>query len=261
MKIKIYCVTYKGYNRLTVTLKSLFDSDIEKYDYEVNIINNHSDFNINDTFKEKVNVLHNNLRPDFSEGHLSRNWNQGIINGFKDPINPDCDIVLNIQDDVIFKKDCFTKLKEAHKKFDLIQNGHGDTFISYKIDAIKSVGLWDERFCNISYQVADYLIRCKIHHPEKCSINDFHHKRVLNPFVPGNSHASASYFVDEDARLIDEQWDQGNWNIEYSRNLFKYKWGGKEFSDVGLEQKIESYIFYPYFEKYLDLKGKKYFGV
>ena len=264
MHIKIYLVTYKGHHRLNKTLKSLLESDIDILDYEINIINNHTDLRLNDEFlnNDKINVLHNSLRPDFSDGHLSRNWNQGIINGFKNPNNPDCDMVLNVQDDVLFRSDCFSKLEKLHDKYDLIQNGQGDTFVSYKIEAVKNVGLWDERFCNISYQVADYFYRCKVFYPEKCSINDAHHGRILNPILPNKPLESQGFLVRPSAREIGPQWNQGDWNVKYSRTLFNKKWNNKEWKDPNLkEAEIESYIFYPYFEKHLSLKGKKYFGI
>ncbi len=98
MKLKIYIVTFDGEKHLNHNLNSLFNSQYfkkENIHCEVNIINNHSNFNINEKFKNKVSVLHNVLRPDFSTGHLARNWNQAIINGFKNLNNPDCDILIH----------------------------------------------------------------------------------------------------------------------------------------------------------------------
>ena len=86
-KIKIYIVTYKNDKCLNTNLRSLFCSDLMNYDYEINVINNHSQINIDPKFK-KVKLLNNNLRVDFSTGHLSRNWNQALINGFQDLNNP-----------------------------------------------------------------------------------------------------------------------------------------------------------------------------
>ena len=91
-------VTYKGHKRLDPTLTSIFDSDLVNHDYEINIINNHTDIRLPERFKDKVNVLHNVLRPDWSSGHLSRNWNQALVNGFKSLTEPDCDVVVCSQD-------------------------------------------------------------------------------------------------------------------------------------------------------------------
>ena len=88
--IKIFIVTYKRSKILNKTLDILFN----KTDFttipetEVNIINNHSDFSLNEEFVDKVNVIHNNARPDWDTGNLARNWNQSLVNGFKDLNNP-----------------------------------------------------------------------------------------------------------------------------------------------------------------------------
>jgi hypothetical protein len=104
MKIKHYIVTYNNNEVLNISLESIFNT-LCKYDrdeYKVYIINNHSNFLIDPKFEAYVEVLHNMVRPDFSTGHLSRNWNQSIINGFADLSNPDCDIVITSQNDCIF---------------------------------------------------------------------------------------------------------------------------------------------------------------
>ncbi len=178
-KIKIFIVTYKSKISLNNNIKSLLESDLMQHNWEINVINNHS---LNDEYVDKVKVWHNVLRPDFSTGHLARNWNQAIINGFKDLNNPDCDILVNSQDDVLFKKDCFSKLIEFHKKYSFIQSGAGDSLCSYLPEAVKEIGLWDERFCNIGYQEADYFLRALIYNKNKSMISDCHpgHNRVLN---------------------------------------------------------------------------------
>ena len=84
-KMKIYIMTYKRCNVLNDTLEKLFNSDFSKVlNTEVNIINNHSEFYIRDEFKDRVNVLHNVLRPDWSNGNISENYNQAFINGVID---------------------------------------------------------------------------------------------------------------------------------------------------------------------------------
>ena len=60
--MKIYIVTYRRVDILNKTLDILFN----KTDFpsipntEVNIINNHSEFRLEDEFTDKVNVIHNN---------------------------------------------------------------------------------------------------------------------------------------------------------------------------------------------------------
>lgn len=78
----MYIVTYNNPKDLHSNLNSIYESNIpQNVDLELNVINNYSkNFNIDNKFK--VNILHNTLRPDWSTGHLSRNWNQAIVNGF-----------------------------------------------------------------------------------------------------------------------------------------------------------------------------------
>ena len=79
--IKIYIVTYRRPNILNKTLDILFN----KTDFpsipntEVNIINNHSEFRLNEEFEGRVKVIHNNTRPDWDTGNLSRNWNEALL--------------------------------------------------------------------------------------------------------------------------------------------------------------------------------------
>ena len=82
MKIKLFIVTYNNALELNKTLTSLFKSDLNAIDYEVFIINNHSNFSIDEQFEKNVAILHNVLRPDNSTGYLTRNWNQALILGF-----------------------------------------------------------------------------------------------------------------------------------------------------------------------------------
>ena len=87
-KLKIYIVTYKRSNVLNDTLEKLFKSDFSQVpNTEVNIINNHTDFRLDSQFKDKVNVLHNVLRPDWSNGNLAENWNQVYLTVLKTSIN------------------------------------------------------------------------------------------------------------------------------------------------------------------------------
>ncbi len=185
MKVKIYFVTYKEDSVFKDTLDSFYDNGGSKC-FEINVINNFSSILLN---YPKINVYNNVLRPDFSTGHLSRNWNQAIINGFKDLENPDCDILIHAQNDVTFMPDWYDKLINIHndKKIDFFATGAGDCFCSYTPQAIKNIGIWDERFCGIGYQEADYFTRAAYHSYDTVSINDFGHKRVLNPIaVPKN---------------------------------------------------------------------------
>lgn len=180
--IKVYIVTYRRKDVLNKTLDTLFN----KTDFpmipntEVNIINNHSDFFLEDRFKDMVNVIHNNARPDWDTGNLARNWNQALVHGFKDLNNPDCKIVTTMQNDIVLSPKWATNLLKMHKKYTFITGQLGDNIVSYRPEAVKRIGLWDERFVTPANKEADYYIRALILNKENSLINDRIHGRVWN---------------------------------------------------------------------------------
>ena len=179
--VKIYIVTYKRSDTLNDTLKKLFDSDFAQVqNTEVNIINNHTDFYLNPEFKDKVNVLHNVLRPDWSNGNLSENWNQALINGFKDLDNPDCQYLVTLQNDTSVHRNWFQNLMKMHEKYNFVVGFCGDNLVSYTPEAVKKIGIWDENFSGIGYKEADYWLRALIFNKKYSLINDFAHGIVLN---------------------------------------------------------------------------------
>lgn len=258
-------VTYKGHKRLQPTLHSIFNSnDVDDVKVEINIINNHTDIRLPEVYEDAVNVIHNNLRPDFSSGHLSRNWNQALINGFKSLTNPDCDYVVCTQDDSIFHTDWISRLIELHKKYNFVHNGHGDQFHSYTPEAIKLVGLWDERFCGLTRQAADYFYRQLIYNYDGCTINDPGHSRCHNTIKKDTREAS-SYLVDPDIRKIDQNMGHTVEDDRISRALLVHKhgidpypWDERLFNTVkNYKPKSTNFIFYPYFEKDINNLGDK----
>jgi len=260
MKVKIFIITYNNEIDLNNNLNSLFNSDIVKYNVEINIINNHSNFNVNTNFLPKINILHNNLRPNFSTGHLARNWNQSIINGFKNLNNPDCDLLIHCQDDTIFDPNWLSLLIDLHNQFEFIQFGIGDHLCSYKAEAIKKVGLWDERFCGIGYQEADYFLRCLIYNKEYTCINDMRHGRLLNAVNFDICYRP----VDQD--IFSEAHKQSMNYHPINRKIFEVKWGisPENWSETliknpPIKSNIHNFIMYPYFESNIDnLLNKNY---
>lgn len=262
MKIKIYIVTYNNNDILNDwALKSLFESDLPISNSEIYVINNHSNILIQPDYIEKVNILNNSLRPDFSTGHLSRNWNQAIINGFKSLSEPDCDLVIACQNDTIFCKNWYSKLLINLFKFNYISVGVGDQLQAFTVDAVKNIGLYDERFCNIAYQEADYFLRSLIYYSDYSSINDYTHDRILNPLScqiienteSGFARKEISHFSSMKYHEISERF----WNLKWEINPLS--WQNIEDIKNNIKPKIKNYILYPYFEKdILDLEEKYY---
>ena len=187
MKIKLFIVTYNSPEYLDKNLRSAVASDLVEHDYEITIINNHSNFKIaEDLLKDwNIKVIHNEARPDWSTGHLSRSWNQCLIHGFKSLIEPDCDILVHAQDDLTWAKNWASFIIDSHKKYNFITFGTGDGMCSYLPEAVFKIGLWDERFSGIGCQEGDYYLRALKWNKENSSINDAGHMRLLNP-LPGN---------------------------------------------------------------------------
>ena len=262
MKIKVFIVTYNC-DLIYDNIRSLLSSDLVNYDYSINVIDNYH--NNEELFKfcldQKVNVVQNKIRPSFSTGHLSRSWNQCIINGFKDLNNPDCDILVLCQDDNLFLSEWCGRIIEFHNTYEFISMGAGDQFHSYKPEHIKKVGLWDERFCNIGYQEYDYFIRSYIYNKDKSSIND----RLFRRYNQINCK-----IISDDNNLIgagrkDNRHIDSVKYHEISKNILINKWGQEsvtcdfQFFDKISKSNICNYIYYPYFEKDIyDLKEKNY---
>jgi hypothetical protein len=250
MKIKQYIVTYDNNKILNRCLKS-----INGVDHEIIIIDNFGNCKIED-YNLNIRIIKNELRPQFSTGHLSKDWNAGLVNGFKDLNNPDCDIVILNQNDVIFKPNYINNLIKLHEKYDFIQMGSGDEMMSFTVNAVKQVGLFDERFCNIGLQEADYFLRCLLYNADKSSINDIQHDRILNKLA--DTDIVLESVVCGHNREEQSTMDSAKYHIN-SHVMFNFKWHnlpldrnwGKILSNYNLSiiQPTLSNIMYPYFEK------------
>lgn len=264
-RICIYIVTYRNPIDLNNNISSILASGA---DVSIYVINNHSKFCLDPENHKAVTVLHNNLRPDFSTGHIARNWNQALLLGFRDLNDPANDVVVTVQDDVIFKPDWLPRLMELHRRYSFITMGPGDSFCSYLPGAVKKVGLWDERFCNLGFQEGDYFLRSLIYNRDGCSINDVGHYRVHNP-VEGNSlewppnpeMQRASSLLITSPHWNTDRKDAHISSVRFhpvSEAVFKHKWGISAHSWTSAHHTIrkpltQSYIMYPYFEK--DIEG------
>jgi hypothetical protein len=256
-KIKLYIVTYNNDDILRQNLEKLYSSDLLQYDYKIYIINNYSKLK-GFTEYSNLEILDNVLRPDFSNGHLARNWNEAIIHGFENLNNPDTDFVVTMQNDTFVKPTCFSNLIEYHNLYDFIQVGVGDQLMSFNVDAIKHIGLFDERFNSIGYQEADYFMTACVMHKSRTSINDgAHHGRQNNPI-----ENIFDKFI-EPVHHLNQQFHSWNWH-KYNYQLFYNKWGccahdWSNLEEFPTEPKILRFFYYPYFEKdILHLQKHKY---
>jgi hypothetical protein len=297
-KIKIYIMTYKRCEVLNDTLEKLFKSDFSKVkNTEVNIINNHSEFYLRPEFKNKVNVLHNVLRPDWSNGNISENYNQAFINGIIDLNNPDTEILVTLQNDAVVHPNwCENLNKLFNKGYNFVTGLCGDTIVAYKPEAIKKIGMWDENL-PAQYKETDYFLRALIYNKSKSSINDIAHGILLNhePGHPIESFDERNFVITQvnDKKVIKRKpddleqqkiWDRSRGGIYKATawNYFYNKWEAtwdlgnpihnrketgwiKNWKKEMIENppdlrksKIKSAIRYIYFEKDLDLKNLNY---
>lgn len=262
MKIKIFIVTWQDEKALHNNLLTLFEGFqfVEDENIDVNIINNHTNFKISPNFAEHVNVIHNRATPDFATAMLARMWNTALIHGFKNLNQPDCDIVVTAQDDTIWNYNWIPNLKKVMKDHTFYADDAGDLVCAYKPEAVKRIGMWDERF-HYGFGEADYFLRAIKYNADKSSINDFAHARVWNPTL----HLAKRPEPD------DNRYDEQSRSHQY-RGLswanFLYKWRYSEMEGrwpdnieemVLTTPTIPSTILYPYFEMDVEnLKEKGY---
>lgn len=284
--IKIFIITYKRSDVLNELLENIFTSDFKDIlNTEVNIINNHSNFNIDDKYREKVNIIHNMCRPDWSGANLGENWNQALILGFKSLRNPDSKYVITLQNDCVLHSEWCSHLLKMHEKYTFIAGEFGDNIVSYTSEAVKNIGLWDEQFSGGGHREADYYLRALYFNKEKSLINDTMHKRVWNPNndyltldIPNgrNINSELKRRPDNKEHEIISIGIRGTVINEYNTQYFIQKWTGTHKLSVTKQTWIKNwseklknnpprikknivYMKYPYFEKDIEnLKEKGY---
>ncbi|RYD61333.1 MAG: hypothetical protein EOP84_35870, partial [Verrucomicrobiaceae bacterium] len=118
MRIHHFIVTYRN-PIWEDCVRSILRTPTE-HDRQISVINNHSDFHVPYDLQTLVGVYHNTLRADWSTGHLARNWNQALILGFGNLIQPHADIVVTSQNDSTFSEGYLDRLIAAHRDYDII---------------------------------------------------------------------------------------------------------------------------------------------
>lgn len=284
--MKIYIVTYKRNDVLNALLKNLYKTDFSLYENtEVTIINNHTDFYINEKLYPNVKVMHNMTRPDWSPGNLSENYNQAFLDGFRSLKKPDCKYLVTLQNDALLNNNWVSNLIEMHKKYSFVFGEYGDNFASYMPEAVRKIGMWDENFCGGQYKEADYCIRALIHNKDKSIINDrlanlYHNEKDWLPTVI-TEERNYQDVKGQLKRLADDKehkkikihqtahrdvlmkYMQYKWNNTWKKPVQRKGWitdWSKDFvANPPKFPKHKQFFRYYYFEKDIeDLKGKGY---
>lgn len=254
MKIKIYILTWKDKYALDRNLRSLFDGFSRLpagVDIHINVINNHTDFYMAPEWEGHVNVIHNAAQPDFATAMLARMWNTAIIHGFKDLKNPDADIVVTSQDDTVWNEDWIPKLLSVMQNYDFFADDAGDMVCAYKPNAIKKIGLWDERF-HYGFGEGDYFLRAVKYLPEHSTINDSAHGRVWNPtlVLARRPVPDMSRFTEQNRAHNFRNLSWTVWRYKWTHDLLEGRW--PQSSDlkklVDMTEMVPHHILYPYFE-------------
>jgi hypothetical protein len=165
---------------------------------------------------------------------------------------------MHSHDDNEFDSQLFSKMIDLHQTYDLVTFSQGCGFMSYTPEAVKKIGLWDERFCTLGYHEGDYFLRALRYNKNRVSINDPGGERnwqQVHPLVikPSDSHGLPDHLA--------------SWKYyPVCRRLWEMKWGEWKDCSWSIEQmsnvikpQIPCYMMYPYFEKdILDLEEKYY---
>ena len=286
-------MTYKRCDVLNDTIEKLFASDFSKVDNtEVNVINNHTEFYLRPEFESRVNVLHNSLRPDWSNGNISENYNQAFINGVINLKKPDTEILVTLQNDAVVDPNWCRNLDVLFNKkgYNFVTGLCGDTIVAYKPSAINTIGMWDENL-PAQYKETDYFLRALSLNKERSSLNDIVHGILLNnePDYPIESFDDRNFVTvsqkgkdiikrkpdDEEQEAIWKEsrggiYKQTAWNYFYEK--WKGTWDGGEPVHTSEKQgwiknwtselvesppdikksKVKTFIRYVYFEKDID---------
>ena len=264
-KFRVFISAHKNRDALNKCLESLDNSDLNIFTNSCVIINNFGVLNYSDIYDTSVDVdiVNNRLRLKRSTGHLTRTWNQAIINGFEDLRRPKCEFVVCIQDDTILKPDCFSKLNALHARYDFIQNGLGDQIMSFSAEGVRKIGIFDERMCGIGFHEREYFDRAVRLAPEKVSINDYGHsiERYGEENLPADhfirvwvySHNQIHEDLSKSSQYLVEQWHDAGHTSEWDSLLSTL------YGDINNHPR---FFTYPYFEKDIEtLNEQNYYGV
>lgn len=261
MKLKIFIVRYK--EDLNPILRSLREKDSFSL-FEVYVINNYGKIFKEDfegIFPSNLFILNNEVRPDFSTGHLSRSWNQAIINGFKDLSSPDADVLVLIQADSLFKENFYEIISNFYNSpLIFASSGRGDECMMLKPEIIKRVGLFDERYCNIAYQEGDYFLRCYLKEKERCLILDYLHRRVNIPkeidsssFIPIDIIFPSQPSLENSRSMAQSKFSYINF-VKKWKGMRAEEWDEQIIKEFELSGDGKEIILYPYFEKDIDMR-------
>lgn len=138
-----------------------------------------------------LHAIRNEVRDQRSSGFLSRDWNAALILAFGSLRPPhSCDIAVLMQHDAVLRPRFFTSVLKLHKSshVDFAVYGRGDEVHSYTPEAVRRVGMWDERFSAIGMAEGDYFMRAVLALGPKAMVSDRMHGRLYRPLDSATLH-------------------------------------------------------------------------
>lgn len=173
--IRLYIVTYKKNDILNRNLRSLWASISEDCEIQVTILANHPEVVIDpDNHRPCLTVTLNTTRPTNAWAYLSRDWNFALLDAFHDSDNSrGTSWAVLAQNDVVWVPGWDSVLRKE-TRFDFISQPRGDQMMAFRIEALRIIGFFDERFCTLHFQEIDYFYRAILKLGIRASIYDDH---------------------------------------------------------------------------------------
>lgn len=252
--IRAYIVTHKRPDVLQRAVDSFWAGVHDPSQVSLTILNNHSDFRT-PTSAGPVRVVQNEVRSDGSWGHLARDWNSCLVDAFGDWRGGGVDWCLLAQNDVEWLPDWQRRLAALGNRFDFFSQPRGDQSMGFRIEALRRVGFFDERFSTIGHQAQDYFTRAAIVLGDRASINDDHFpdQPPWNPVPPVINESTwhvrdesdplhyTDHFGQELENYSTHKWQTPRPLDIYDRPLMVRRWRSGE---VQLPDEVELYPFF-----------------
>ena len=199
--LKIYIVTFKRNDILNRNLKSLWASLSSPDDVVVTVLANHPEVIIEpENQRKNLTVRINETRATNAWGYLSRDWNFCLLDAFRDSENPNkTSWAVLAQNDVVWNAG-WDRVLLNETRYDFITQPRGDQMMAFRIEAVRQIGFFDERFFTLHFQELDYFYRAILCHPARVSINDDHIPTDCkwNPFEHALIQPTHSVPMDDD---------------------------------------------------------------
>lgn len=173
--LRIYIVTFKRNDILNRNLKSLWASLSTPNDVAVTVLANHPEVVIDpENQRPNLTIRINETRPTNAWGYLARDWNFCLLDAFRDSSNPNnTSWAILAQNDVVWNPG-WDRVLLNEQRYDFITQPRGDQMLAYRIEGVRRIGFFDERFFTLHFQEMDYFYRAILSHPDRVSINDDH---------------------------------------------------------------------------------------